>query len=317
MLNWVDAVIVGILAIFVLQSIGRSFILELLDFSSFISAYFLSFLLYNIPGKFFEGQFSVPHELSLVLGFMVIWFLSETLFYILIRASLPRLSRIKIPAINALSIIPAFLKSLIFIAIILVMVATFPIQPSIKKAVIDSKIGSQILRNAYQMEGPMKNVFGGVSNDTLTFLTVKPKTDEKIKLGFQTDEISVDEESERLMMDLVNNERVSRGIKSLTFDSKLRDIAKLHGEDMFQRGYFSHFTPEGLTVADRANKVGYGYLVIGENLAYAPSLDLAHKGLMNSKGHRENILSTDYNKFGIGVIDGGVYGKMFTQVFSN
>ena len=44
---------------------------------------------------------------------------------------------------------------------------------------------------------------------------------------------------------------------------------------------------------------------------------LAHKGLMDSEGHRANILSPDFNKIGIGIMDGGVYGLMVTQVFSN
>jgi len=43
----------------------------------------------------------------------------------------------------------------------------------------------------------------------------------------------------------------------------------------------------------------------------------AHVGLMNSEGHRENILDPKLNKIGIGVIDNGVYGKMFVQVFTN
>jgi uncharacterized protein YkwD len=38
---------------------------------------------------------------------------------------------------------------------------------------------------------------------------------------------------------------------------------------------------------------------------------------MNSPGHRANILGADYGKVGIGIIDGGVYGRMFVQEFSN
>jgi uncharacterized protein YkwD len=52
-------------------------------------------------------------------------------------------------------------------------------------------------------------------------------------------------------------------------------------------------------------------------LAYAASVDLAHNGLMRSPGHRANILSADFGQVGIGVIDGGIYGKMFTQEFTN
>jgi uncharacterized protein YkwD len=106
-------------------------------------------------------------------------------------------------------------------------------------------------------------------------------------------------------------------LKILEFDANLRKVARGHSEDMFKRGYFSHYSPEGDSVADRAEEQNIDFLVIGENLAFAPNLELAHRGLMNSEGHRANILSKDYGKIGIGVLDGGVYGKMFTQVFSN
>ena len=90
-----------------------------------------------------------------------------------------------------------------------------------------------------------------------------------------------------------------------------------NAKDMMERGYFSHFSPEGNDVASRLNEAGVDYLVVGENLAYAPSVNLAHQGLMNSPGHRANILSADFGKVGIGVIDGGIYSKMFTQVFTD
>lgn len=315
--NWVDYVILGSLVVFVVEAIKRPLILEILDFISFLLAVLLSFSYYNLPAKFFEAQFKIPHGLSLVLGFLAAWFLTETLFYLIVRFLLPKLLMVRLGRFEFLSVVPAFLRGLTFIAIGLVILGTFPIQPQIKKGVLDSRVGSQILKYAYGLETPVKQVFGGVANDSLTFLTIKPKTDEKINLGFQTDKISVDEAAEKVMFDLVNQERVTRGIKPLVFDARLRDIARAHSADMFKRGYFSHYSPEGLTVADRCLKAGIDFLVVGENLAYAPSVDLAHKGLMNSEGHRANILSTDYGKLGVGVMDGGVYGKMFTQVFVN
>lgn len=309
--------IIGTLIFFALEALGRPLILEILDLASFLIAFFISFRYYNLSAKFFELKFQIPHGLSLVFGFMTAWFLSEAFFYLIARLFLPKLPRINFPKSNLLSIIPAIFRSLIFIALILVLLATFPIQPVVKKSVLDSKIGSQILKYAYQLEGPVKQVFGGVTSDTLTFLTIKPKTNEKVNLGFETTEFSTDETSENAMIDLVNKERTNGGLKALKLDTNLRAVARAHSEDMFRQGYFSHFSPEGKTVADRASKAGIDFLVIGENLAYAPSLDLAHQGLMNSEGHRANILSEDYGKIGIGVLDGGVYGKMFTQVFSN
>lgn len=316
-MNWVDLVIIIVLIFFALEGLGQSLILESLDFASFLLALILSFSYYNFPAKYFETQFKIPHGLSFVLGFMAVWFLTETIFYALVRIILPKVKNVKVPKLKGLALIPAVLKGLVFISLALVMLATFPIQPSIKKAVLDSKIGSQILKNATSLEQPVKNVFGGVTNDSLTFLTIKPKTDERINLGFQTSDIKIDEDSERKMVELVNYEREQKDLKPLEFDSKLRTIGRDYSADMFKRGYFSHYSPEGKTVADRSLAAGIDFLVVGENLAFAPSLESAHKGLMNSEGHRANILSEDYHKIGIGVMDGGTYGKMFTQVFTN
>lgn len=316
-MNWVDLVILFVLIFFALEAFGKSFIGEALDFVSFLLAFFISFRYYNFPAKFFETQFNTPHGLSLVLGFMAAWFITEVIFYLLIRLVIPKFPRINIPGSPFLAMVPAFLRGVVFISLTLVLLATFPIQPTIKRAVNESKIGNFFLKNAYQLEQPLKNIFGGVTEETLTFLTIKPRTGETVNLGFQTDEFAVDEEAEGAMINLVNQERTSRGINPLVFDSSLRVVARVHSEDMFKRGYFSHYSPEGESVADRAKRVGVNYLVIGENLAFAPSLELAHRGLMNSEGHRANILSEDYGRIGIGVLDGGIYGKMFTQVFAD
>lgn len=315
--NSVDLVIVILLLLFALEALGRPFIAEVLDFTSFLLAFFASFRYYNLPAKYFENHFNVPHGLSLAVGFITVWFLVEITFYILLHIFIQKIPKIKIPGGNVLSIIPSFLRGLIFIALTLVLFATFPIHPAIKKEILDSKIGSYILNNAYALEQPVKNVFGGVANDTLTFLTIHPKTDEKVDLGFTTTNFKIDPENEGAMVDLVNSERRKLGLSALSYDEKLTTIARNHSADMLKRGYFSHYSPEGETVVDRARKTGINYQVIGENLAYAPTLELAHKGLMNSPGHRANILSADYRKIGGGIMDGGIYGKMFTQVFSD
>lgn len=316
-LNWVDLVIIFLMLFFIIETIGRSFLLELLDLVSFILALILSFRFYNDVSKIFESKFQIPHGLSLVIGFMASWFATEIVFYFLVRILLPKIPSFKIPGVKFLSVFPAVLRGLIFISIILVLIATFPVQPNIKKAVNDSKIGSVLLSKAYKLEQPIKQVFGGLSQESLTFLTIKPKTNEKVNLGFQTKEFNVDPATEEAMISLVNKERTSKGLNSLIFDEKLRETGRMHSKDMFERGYFAHYSPEGESVADRAFREGADFLVIGENLAFAPNLELAHNGLMNSEGHRANILSPDYGKIGIGVIDGGIYGKMFTQVFTN
>ena len=91
------------------------------------------------------------------------------------------------------------------------------------------------------------------------------------------------------MLELVNQERIKVGVRPVVMDESLRDLARDHSLDMYQRGYFSHFTPEGKDPFDRMEEHGISYLAAGENLALAPTVAMAHTGLMNSPGHKRNI----------------------------
>jgi len=70
-------------------------------------------------------------------------------------------------------------------------------------------------------------------------------------------------------------------------------------------------------LGDRLDRAGIRYSFAGENLAMAPTLATAHNGFMNSEGHRANILEPKFRRGAVGVIDNGVYGKMFVQVFTD
>lgn len=317
-MNWVDLAIIIILIFFVFEGKGKSFFIETLDLSGFILSFLLSIKFYYLAAKQLESYFSMPHSLANVLGFIAVWYLAETLLFIITIILTKGLNQNEISlGEKILSTIPAFLKGLVFTAIILILVATFPIQPRIKKEAQNSKIGSLILSKTYQMESPMKSIFGEVAYDTLTFLTVKPQTQEKINLGFKNNNFQFDESLESNMINSVNKERIKLGLLPLVTDISLREIGRIHSADMFSNGYFAHNSADGKDVGDRAKDINYDFQVIGENLAYAPVLELAHQGLMNSPGHRANILGEDYQKIGIGIAKSEEYGLMITQVFSN
>ncbi len=321
-MNWVDIFIVIFLVLFIIEGIERNFLVEFLDFFAFLFAFIVSLRFYYLIAGLFQHYFQIPFSFANVLGFISVWFLIETILYTIIHGVLFKFLKYhqvhKVTRIlNYFSVIPAFLRGLILVALLLILVGTFPIQPKVKAAVQSSKIGSVILAQTRQLEPPLKNVFGGISRDTLSFLTIRPKSDESVNLGFKIDNFTANESLENKMIEMVNKERTDRGLNALTFDSGLRQVGRVHSIDMFKRGYFSHYSPEGKTVAERAEENSVSYMVIGENLAYAPELSLAHEGLMNSPGHRANILGEDFAKIGIGIMDGGIYGIMVTQVFSN
>jgi uncharacterized protein YkwD len=146
---------------------------------------------------------------------------------------------------------------------------------------------------------------------------VKPKDNEKIDLQFKQTDVSVDTAGEQDMLSRVNEERVKNNLKPLAMNTQLKELARTHARDMFAKGYFAHENLEGKSPFDRMEAVNIVYEYAGENLALAPNTDMAHAGLMNSPGHRANILDLRFGKVGIGCIDGGPYGKMYVQEFTN
>lgn len=121
---------------------------------------------------------------------------------------------------------------------------------------------------------------------------------------------------EKQMLDLVNRERQRAGLRPLVVDPKLVQLARLKSKDMIAKGYFSHYSPTYGSPFEMMDSFGVSYRYAGENLAGAPTVEIAHRSLMNSPGHRANILNPNFQRIGIGIISGGPYGKMFTQLFA-
>lgn len=120
---------------------------------------------------------------------------------------------------------------------------------------------------------------------------------------------------EQMMLNMVNSERAKNGLAPLRANLKLTEVARLKAKDMIAKNYFSHTSPTYGSPFDMMRQFGITYRTAGENLAGAPSVNSAHTNLMNSPGHRANILNSSFKEVGIGVVDGGPYGKMFVQMF--
>lgn len=123
-------------------------------------------------------------------------------------------------------------------------------------------------------------------------------------------------EDEQIMLDLVNVERTSHEINTLTADSRLVVFARSYANEMADRDFFSHVSPITGNLLSRVNKAGFKHWVLaGENLADAPSAEDAFQALMESPSHRANLLNPTYDAMGIGAVDGGDYGTIFVQEF--
>jgi len=125
---------------------------------------------------------------------------------------------------------------------------------------------------------------------------------------------------EKRAFEQTNLARLKNGLSPLAWDADICRMARIHSESMSRHGYFSHVTPEGLRLRDRARAAGIlQFAVLGENIGYTQGYDdpaafIVEQWMQSSK-HRANILSSEFRAMAIGSFvapDGSIY---LTQTF--
>jgi len=316
--NWIDLVFLAMFIYFVVTNTGL--IRTSIEIGGFILSLLVSYYLYPFAANIFIKNFSILPGIANVLGFFGIWTLFEVIYFLITSRFLRIESLINKKLDRNLGLLMGALQALIVFAFFISLVFALPVRGQVKQAVLDSKTGPFFISVSRSFESELKSVFGKAAEETLNFLTIKPDSTSSVDLGFssQKKDLTVDQESEEILINFVNKERQDRGLSKLDIDIQLQDVSRNYAKQMLEHGFFSHVSAvDGSDAGDRAMSVGISYGILGENLAYAPDVYIAHQGLMNSPGHRKNILTPEYNKIGIGVIDAGIYGKMFVQLFSN
>lgn len=107
---------------------------------------------------------------------------------------------------------------------------------------------------------------------------------------------------EMQMVNMVNEARKEADESELIYCDDLSYFARLHSADMAEGHYFSHTSPTNGSYVSRLCSSGINYISSGENLARFADLDKAHKALLKSSGHRQNMLSSKYTHVGIGIV---------------
>ncbi len=307
------------MGLFFINGTKKGFLINFIELIGFVLAFLSALKFYNLLAAFLVLNFTLPRGIANALGFIIIGLVVESCYSTIVSSIYAKIPIKYIYSYlnKVLGPIPALLSGLLVIGFFLAVVVAAPVKPELKSAVLSSKFGAPLVVKIQELEQDLAKIFGQAISDTLSFITIAPQSYESVNLRFTQKEVSIDDKSEEQMLTLVNYERKKAGLAKLTSRIKLKDLAREYGKDMFANGYFSHINLEGLSPFDRLDKAGIKFLAAGENLAFAPNVEIAHQGLMESKGHRENILGADFTKVGIGVMDGGVYGKMFVQEFTD
>jgi len=317
-MNWVDFALILIFLFSIWAGYHRGFILGSLDLLSWAGSFIAAYMLYDYTKRLLERFFDLNVWL-LPVSFLITLIIARIILGLLVRfitRSLPEQSNHNL--LNKfLGILPGAINGWIVAILISALLLALPFKDSINSETRDSKWAAELAMQSEWVNKKLAPVFDEAVRHTMNSLTVHPASNEKVPLGFTCEKAKVRPFLEIKMLEMVNEERVKNGLKPLQADPELALVARAHSNDMFVKGYFAHESPDGKSPFDRMRQANVQFSTAGENLALAQTLEIAHTNLMNSPGHRANILHASFGRLGIGILDGGFYGLMISQEFRN
>jgi uncharacterized protein YkwD/uncharacterized membrane protein required for colicin V production len=327
-LNWLDLVVLAILALSALSGTRRGFLLGVVDLAGAALALVGALLAYGPASTWLAASVrKLPApvaDLIALLGLIVVIQIAVGLVAgLVVRVISPVLAVRPLFVLDRLlGLAPGLARGVILVTVLLLPFALLPVVPALGSAIEQSTLASQLVSAALLVAPEVEERLGGDLASGLSGLILTPPAAPEeeqsgpIQLG-PLGTLAPDPAAEQQMLDLVNQERQQAGLRPLAADETLRGVARAHSQEMFERSYFAHDSPTAGTPYDRMRAAGVTFLLAGENLAYAPNVQVAHAGLMRSPGHRANILRAEFGRVGIGVIRSQFQGSMFTQDFRN
>lgn len=187
-----------------------------------------------------------------------------------------------------------------------------------RKGLVFYKIESNGEYDVYHMDNSYVTIFYDKheQNTVTAIQIIDQKLEQDKNQYYTTPSSSLEKGFEYQLFDLTNAARVEHGLPYLTWDEHVQKTALKHSEDMAENQYFDHTNPKGQSPFDRMHEDDIYFLAAGENLAYGQNSSIfAHEGLMNSLGHRKNILQKDFEYLGVGVAFGDQSQPYYTENF--
>lgn len=318
-MNPIDVVVLVILGAFALFGLRRGFLHGVLDLVIVALTLLAASRIYPLvvePAVARGLPRSIASPVAFIGLFGILVFLVSGLVGLLLRP----FARMWFPAParwadTVLGVVPGAIKGLALATVVVVPLIFYQGLFGLGGAVAQSRLAAPLLQWGLPA---VYGALGRLGVDTTDFAAVtSPPSEGTIALPFRiTDGLAPDPAGEQQMLQLVNQARADAGLQPLRLDPALTEVARAHSTEMFALGYFSHDSPDAGSPSDRLTAAGIPFLAMGENIALAPSVETAHRNLMNSPGHRANILDPAFTRVGIGIIAAPGAGLMVSQEFA-
>ena len=317
----------------------RGFVKEALDLAGMLIGLALAFRLSGPAGSVVQALTGVSDPTAPLLGGVAV-FLIVGLGATVLSHYLSKVARL--PGLNMSNRVlgSLFAQPALFLAtLVLSLVRVLPLPDSAHTAIDESRVASKLTDTDFVTQQAFSAISGDeiISNllnleEILGDRSVILDEDDRIEFepvpleeledarrnGDDAEKIAgLEQELKRVEeeFELLNLARLEANQEPLAFSEGLASVAIGHARAMYGQGYFSHVSPVTGSVADRVDAAGIPYRVVGENLALAVTPSQVHAGLMDSPGHKENILRSTFRRVGIAAIKGPM-GYMVVQVFS-
>jgi len=316
-MNWVDFLVILAVGGTAYRGVRRGLLAAGPEMASFVAAFFLAIVAYPLAGGLLGLIVRRTNGLTNALGLVLVWVFVQSALLALLNRYLPRHEEIRNSRWNRAGGAIAAAEGVVLSGLLLTLVVVFPSENLPKDAVLNARLGRPMVETTFGFESFLAERLGGPASPGVFSRTLRPGVNERVNLHFRTMKVSIDKDAEQRMLTLVNAERIRAGLVPLVMDEHLQSAAREHSRDMFAHGYLGHIAPDGRGPAKRLRDAGIGDHAFGENVAIAPTVNIAHSGLMQSPGHRANILNPHFRRVGIGAADSGVFGTAFTQEFTD
>jgi uncharacterized protein YkwD len=316
----VDVAVLALLGFAAWRGYRAGFVATIYSLASLILAVAAALAFAGPATNLVEAVSALPRPVAATVGFVVTIVVIEALFsvagYLAVRPIVALVRRGPLSAVDRiLGTVPATVRSFFIVVVAILAIEALPVASDMKAAVETSRTGRFVTAEIAAFQPQIEAFTGQLGGSPLLVTRIGEDQTEHLDLPDGID-LAPDPVAERQLFDLVNEERAQRGLGALEWDDRLVPVARSHSEEMFRLKYFSHESPVSGSPFDRLKSAGITYSRAGENLAYAQSVSVAHRALMQSAGHRENILRPEFTRIGIGVINAGAYGRMATQLFT-
>lgn len=321
-MNLLDLILLAVVVIAIVSGMRRGFLVGTYEIVLAVAGLIFAAQSYHRIGELAGRVIDASEPVLNVIGFVAGYLLIQIVGMVVLGPLLQLLRKMTgfVPGTRAVDhlagVVPGVIQGLIIATIIVLPLGFFPVSSFAGAQLEESEIGMRLFR---QSTNVALRATSAVGLDLTDFVALTPKSSgDSYVLPFEVSSgLEVNEADEAEMVRLINQERRAAGLQPLTVDPELTAVARAHSREMFREGYFAHQSPITGSPFDRLDAAGVDYRLAGENLALSRNVQIAHEGLMDSPGHRRNILEPGYSRVGVGAITSDQHGTMYTQVFAN